>query len=121
MWNRILNVVDRLIGLLKGAEYAAGESYWDRSMIYVIRTLVARRLNNAPNRLGSRSEQRFTDHFSNGQWRTDFGWSRSEHRLDHGFNPMTGARAWAQNDEPEIFAGILQALGVDTSPLVYPI
>ena len=35
MWNRILNVADRLIGLLKGAEYAAGESYWDRSMIYV--------------------------------------------------------------------------------------
>ena len=35
--------------------------------------------------------------------------------LTYGFNPMTGAPEPGRNTtEPEIFAGILQALGVDT-------
>ena len=34
MWQRILGIADRLVELLKAEEFEAGESLWDRSMIY---------------------------------------------------------------------------------------
>ncbi|MEZ4467450.1 MAG: hypothetical protein R3F43_24155 [bacterium] len=35
MWSRLLSVSDRLIGLLQQTEYADGQSFWDRSLLYV--------------------------------------------------------------------------------------
>ena len=35
MWSRLLSVADRLIGLLQQEEYANGQSFWDRTLLYV--------------------------------------------------------------------------------------
>lgn len=119
MWSRILSVVDRLIGLLQTEPYGAGgDSFWDRSLVYV------------PTEFG-RSKSRPAG-------AQDFG---SGHDLNNGvmvLSPLiAGGRVlggvdpntartygWdAIDGRPEpgstvaeagIFAGLLDALGVET-------
>lgn len=121
MWHRILGIADRLIELLKGVEFEAGESFWDRSMIYFATEF-------------GRSKRRP----ANAQ---DFG---SSHDLNNGFaivspsangnkilggvDPTTGMtygfdpedpqgvpRPGTTMQEAQIFSGILHALDVDTT------
>ena len=125
MWARMYGIASRLIKLLKRAEYASGQSFWDRSMIYVA-TEFGRTKTCAPN-----AQDNFSSghHLNNGvllvsplvkgntilggvHTKTEGGF-RAAHT--YGYNPMTGV---AQKDrvmaEGEVFSGILDALGVDT-------
>jgi hypothetical protein len=129
MWHRLLRVADRLILLLQNAEFGAGQSFWDRSMIYVAtdfgRTKV--RSANSPN-FGSghhlNNGNLFVSPLVNGN--TVLGGVNPHTGLTYGFDPQTGApegpdapeagdNPGRQMAEAEIYAGALHALGVDTS------
>lgn len=124
MWNRIFRVAGGLIDLLKGEEYANGESLWDRSMIYIASDFG--REKRRP--LGA--EEWGTSHdLNNGvitlsplaNGNTVLGGVDPNTGLTYGFDPQTGAPDPGRNmDEPQVFAGLLQALSIDTSEASLP-
>ena len=125
MWSRLLSVADRLIGLLKAEEYAAGTSFWDRSMIYF-----ATDFGRSKNRAANASDFGSGHHLNNGSLIVSpmsagnqvLGGVDPNTALTYGFDPMTGRPALNRNmTEPEIFAGVLQSLGIDTSPVNLPL
>lgn len=120
MWNRILGTVDALITLLQGQVFdqATGESMWDRTMIYVA-TEFGRsrpRPNNAVT-FGSGHD------LNNGflmispmvKGNTVLGGVDPNTTLTYGFDARTGAplRDKVTSNEPDIFAGVLTAMGAD--------
>ncbi len=120
MWNQILTVADKLIGLLKSEEFGdTGESLWDRTAIYV-----ATDFGRSKNRPGATASFGSGHDLNNGvllisplvNGNTVLGGVDPETGLTYGFNPQTGApdtnRTMA---EAEIFAGIVQAMGIDTT------
>lgn len=118
MWSRLMSVMDRLIGLLKGAEYANGESFWDRSMIYV-----ATDFGRTRNRPSGASEFSSGHHLNNGFLVVSplvnggrvLGGVDADTTLTYGFDPLTGDPTPGRNmAEREIYAGLIQALGVPT-------
>jgi hypothetical protein len=121
MWQRMLDVVDGLIGLLAGTQYEdSGESYWDRSMIYCATDF-------GPSK--GRSGTLFgTGHdLNNGVLAISpllnggrvLGGVDPHTGLTFGFDPQTGAPApLVEMTEAQIYGGLVHALGVDTSGAV---
>ena len=119
MWSRLLSVADRLIELLKQAEYADGQSFWDRSLVYFASDFgrSRRRPENA-REFGSghhlNNGSLIISPFANGG--RILGGVDPDTTLTYGFDPASGrpepGRTMA---EAEIFSGIVQALGVNTS------
>lgn len=121
MWQRTLDMIDRLIALLRAEELdpATGESFWDRTLIYV------------PTDFGrSKSRQEGAAEFGTGHdlnngflivsplanGNTVLGGVDPDTGLTHGFDPRTGAPDPGRHmTEAEIYAGLLQALGVSTT------
>lgn len=124
MWQRMFRVADGLIDLLKSEEYANGESFWDRSMIYIA-TDFGRTKSRPAN-----SDEFSTGHdLNNGvvlisplvNGNKVLGGVDPNTGLTYGFNPSTGAADQGRlMQEAEVFAGILQALGIDTAPAGLP-
>ena len=124
MWNRIFRVAGGLIDLLKGEEYANGESMWDRTMLYIASDF------GREKRRPAGAEEWGTSHdLNNGvitlsplvNGNTILGGVDPNTGLTYGFNPDTGAPDPGRNmNEPEVFAGLLQALGIDTSVASLP-
>lgn len=121
MWHRLLSVIDRLIGLLKETEYADGESYWDRSLIYVATDF------GRSKRRPSNADEFGTGHdINNGlllispmvNGNTILG-QVDPNTLQHtGYDPATGRPEPGRHmTEPELYAGILQAMGINTPNL----
>ena len=124
MWSRLLSVADRLIGLLQREEYANGQSFWDRTLLYVATDFgrTKTRPANAPD-FGSGHDLNngslIVSPLANGG--RILGGVDPNTCLTYGFDPNTGvADPGRTMTEPEIYAGILQALGVDTSPANLP-
>lgn len=124
MWTRLYSVMDRLIGLLAGEEYANGESLWDRTLIYVASDFGRTRTRPAG------AEAFGTSHdLNNGvmalsplvNGNTILGGVDPATTLTYGFDPNTGTPDPGRNmEEREIYAGLLQALGIDTSEAGLP-
>jgi len=124
MWNRIFRVAGGLIDLLKGEEYANGESLWDRTMLYIASDF------GREKRKPAGAEEWGTSHdLNNGvitlsplvNGNTILGGVDPNTGLTYGFDPQTGAPDPGRNmNEPQIFAGLLQALGIDTSEASLP-
>ncbi len=119
LWHRVLDTLDRLITLLKATEYRDGESYWDHSMIYI-----ATEFGRDKKRLANLREFPTGHDVNNGvvvispmaQGGRVLGGVDGETLQTYGFNPETGEpERGRQMSEKEIYAGILQALEVDTS------
>lgn len=119
MWTRVLTIADRLITLLKSEEFAEGGSYWDRSMIYF-----ATEFGRTRNRPDGSTSFGTGHHLNNGSLIVSpfanggrvLGGVDRETALTYGFEPETGAPAPGRHmTEPEIYAGIAHAMGVDTS------
>ncbi|MFN3199612.1 MAG: hypothetical protein ACE366_14500 [Bradymonadia bacterium] len=124
MWNRLYSVADGLIELLKGEEFAGGESLWDQSMIYI-----APDFGRTKQRPSGADEFSSSHDLNNGvvmlsplvNGNTLLGGVNPDTGFTYGFDPQTGAPDTGRNmEEAEIFAGQLQALGVDTSPAGLP-
>lgn len=124
MWSRVLGVADRLIGLLKSEEWGNGQSFWDRTMIYVANDF-------------GRSKQRpaGAEQFGTGHDLNDgaliisplanggrlLGGINPDTGITYGFDPTTGAPdRGRQMTEAEIYAGTAQALGVPLDGVTLP-
>ena len=118
MWDRILKTADRLITLLKSEEYADGKSYWDHSMIYVASEFgrTRKRPDNAMT-FGTGHELNngalIISPLANGG--RVLGGVDPETLMTYGFDPATGRPEPGRTmTEPEIYGGIVQALGIPT-------
>ncbi len=119
MWNRIFRVAGGLIDLLKAEEYADGESFWDRTMIYIASDF------GREKRRPAGAEEWGTSHDLNNavialspmvNGNTILGGVDKDTGLTYGFHPQTGLPEVGRNmEEAEIFSGLVQALGIDTS------
>ncbi|EPX62731.1 hypothetical protein D187_008919 [Cystobacter fuscus DSM 2262] len=122
MWARVMDVVDKLIDLLKSEPFdeTTGESMWDRTLIYVATEFG--RTRSRPNDAIAFSSGH---DLNNGflmlspmlKGNTLLGGIDSSTTLTYGFDPRTGEpdRNKMTTNEPDIFSGILTALGVDTA------
>lgn len=124
MWDRILTTADRLIDLLKSEEYENGESFWDRTMIYI-----ATDFGRSRKRPSGAIEFGSSHNLNNGflilsplvNGNKVLGGVDPDTAMTYGWDLQTGAPDKGRHaEEKEIFAGILQALGVDTSPAKLP-
>jgi hypothetical protein len=119
MWGRILGMADRLSDLLKSVEYANGESFWDRTMIFFASDFgrTKRRPANADD-FGTSHDLNngyaILSPLANGN--RVLGGVDPTTALTYGFDPETGAPDTGRTmQEREIYAGILHAMGVDTA------
>lgn len=121
MWSRILGVADKLIDLLKGAPLEPGgsESLWDRTLIYV-----ATDFGRSKTRPADSTEFGSGHDLDNGvlimsplvKGNRILGGVNPDTGLTHGFNLSSGdPDPGRTTSEAEIFAGILDAMGVDTT------
>jgi len=118
LWNKSLDILDRLITLLKKTEYRPGESYFDHSLI-----LVATEFGRDKSRPKDATEFTSGHHGNNGVAMISplvnggkiLGGVDPNTLLTYGFDPVTGeAQPGRQMGERDIFAGILQAMGIST-------
>ena len=121
MWKRTLSIADRLIDLLKSVELdpATGESFWDRTLIYV-----ATDFGRDKGRKNGETNFGTGHHLNNGnliisplvKGNTVLGGVDPDTGLTHGWDPLSGNPIIAkENPQSDIYAGILQALGVSTT------
>ncbi len=119
MWDRIYRAADGLIRLLRGQEWAGGQSLWDRTMI-----VVASDFGRSKQRPAGAAEFGTAHDLNNGilvlgprvAGNRVLGGVDPDTGLTYGFDPASGAPDRNREmTEAEIFAGLLQALGVDTS------
>jgi len=119
LWHRVLDTLDRLITLLKVTEYRDGQSYWDHSMIYIATDFGRdkKRPENArefPTGHDTNNGVVIISPRANGG--RVLGGVDSKTLNTYGFDPETGdPTPGREMQEREIYAGILQALDVDTS------
>lgn len=120
LWQRVLDVVDRLIVLLKAEplDEASGISIWDRTLLYV-----ASDFGRSRQRVGGQDEFGTGHHLNNGslllspmlKGNTLLGGVDRQSTLTWGWDPLTGAPdPGRENTLEELYAGILQVLDVDT-------
>ena len=119
MWQRLYRVADGLITLLKEEEFADGQSMWDRSMIYIPTDF-----GREKKRPDGADEWSTSHHLNNGVLAISpmvnggkvLGGVDPDTALTYGFDPRTGAPEPGRTmDEPQIFSGLLGAMGVDTA------
>lgn len=118
LWQRTLDIIDRLITLLRSTQSAPGETLWDNSLIYI-----ATEFGRDKNKEKSASEFTSGHHTNNGVVMISplvnggrvMGGIDPETLLTYGFDPETGVPDPSrQMNDKHIYAGILQALGVET-------
>jgi hypothetical protein len=119
MWQRIYRAADGLIDLLKSEEFAPGESFWSRSLIYVATDFGrTKRRPEGAEEFGSGHDLNngfvvFSPLVPGGRV---LGGVDPATALTYGFDPDSGAPdRHRQTSEREVYAGLLHALGVDTS------
>lgn len=119
MWLRVLSIADRLIDLLKATPFDEEESFWDRTMIHF-----ATDFGRDKKRADSASIWGTGHHLNNGhltvsplvRGNTVLGGVNPDTGETYGFDLNSGAPdEGRETSEGESFAGLLQALGVDTS------
>lgn len=119
MWDRLLRVADGLIDLLAGQEYADGQSYWDRTLLYI-----ASDFGRSKGRPANAEDFGSGHDLNNGvllisplvRGNTVLGGVDPDTAMTYGFDPRTGAPEPGRHmAEAEIYAGTVQALGIDTA------
>jgi hypothetical protein len=122
MWARIMSTIDKLIGLLQSEEFdpATGESFWDRTLIYV-----ATEFGRTRPRLANATTFGTGHDLNNGfmllspmvRGNTVLGGVDPNTTLAYGFDARTGApqRGKLSSNEADIFSGVLTAMGADLS------
>jgi hypothetical protein len=120
MWSRIMSTVDKLIELLKTETFDAttGETLWDRTMIYVATDFGRTKVRPASATVFGSGHD-----LNNGfllispmvKGNTVLGGVDPNTALTYGFDPRTGTAIPGKmtSNEPDIFSGILTAMGAD--------
>jgi hypothetical protein len=120
MWSRILDTLDKLIGLLKAEPFdpMTGETLWDRTMIYV-----ATDFGRTKTRQGGATVFGTGHDLNNGfllispmvKGNTVLGGVDPNTALTYGFDPRTGTAMPGKltTNEPDIFSGVLTAMDCD--------
>lgn len=117
MWGRALDVCNQLITLLKQDEFeGTGESLYDRSLFYGATDFGRTKGRSGPVNFGTGHD------LNNGAFMVCpkgkaglYGGVDVDTAMTHGFNLQTGvADPNRQTSETELYAGILQLLGIDT-------
>lgn len=122
MWNKVLSVADRLIDLLKSEplDATSGLSMWDRTLIYVAtdfgRTR-ARQAGSATFGSGHDMNNGFLMLSPMLKGNTLLGGIDKATGYTYGFDPETGVPDPAKtlSNERDLYAGMLHAMGVDTT------
>lgn len=122
MWARIMSTVDKLISLLKSEPFdaATGESLWDRTMIYVA-TDFGRTRSRPDNAMQFGSGHDLNNGFllmsPMVKGNTILGGVDPLTTLTYGFDAATGVAQPGKltSNEPDIFSGVLTAMGADLS------
>ena len=119
MWDRLYRVADGLITLLKEEEFDGGQSLWDRSLLYF-----ATEFGRTKSRPQDSTDFGSGHDLNNGSLIVSplvrgnriLGGVDPDTGLTFGYDPLTGApnqsREMAENI---LFAGILEAMRIDTS------
>lgn len=122
MWSRILSTVDTLIDLLKAEPFdtVTGETLWDRTMIYVATDFGRTRTRQSNATVFGSGHD-----LNNGfllispmvKGNTILGGIDPNTVLTYGFDARTGAAAPGKmtSNEPDIYSGVLTAMGADLS------
>ncbi|MEZ4241943.1 MAG: hypothetical protein R3F59_38495 [Myxococcota bacterium] len=119
VWSKLYAVIDGLIALLSSEDMGDGTSMWDHTMIYV-----ASDFGRSKTRPAGAREWGTSHDLNNGVMvysplvpgDTLRGGVDPDTGLTYGFDPQTGAPEPGRTmAEAEVFAGLLGALGVDTS------
>ena len=121
MWSRVLGVADKLIALLKNVPFddSTGESFWDRTLIYV-----ATDFGRSKTRPAGSDDFGAGHDLNNGvllvspmlKGNRVLGGVDPDTALTYGFDPTTGAPDTGRStSEAELFSGILDVMGVDTT------
>lgn len=122
MWARLLSNLDALITLLKAEPFdqATGESLWDRTLIYVA-TDFGRTRPRPDNAVEFGSGHDLNNGFlmlsPMVKGNTVLGGVEASTTLCYGFDPRTGTPqpGKLESNEPDIFSGVLTAMGADLS------
>jgi hypothetical protein len=118
MWSRLMKIADGLIDLLKSEELEDGVSFWDRTMIYL-----ASDFGREKRRPAGATDFGTSHDLNNGvmvlsplvRGNTVLGGVDKDTALTYGFDLRTGAPDPGRTTaEAELFAGLVQALGIDT-------
>lgn len=120
MWGRILSVADRLADLLAAEEFEAGESFWDRSLIYF-----ATEFGRTKQRPGRTADFGTSHDLNNGfaylsplvNGGKVLGGVDPNTGLTYGFDPEDPngvARPGTHMEEAQLYSGLLHTLGVPT-------
>ncbi len=119
MWQRTYGTIAALIDLLKETEFAAGQSYWDRTLIYLATDFgrTKERPENAPDFSSGHELNNgfalFSPMLKGGRV---LGGVDPDTGLTYGFDLSTGAPdKGRQTSEKEVFGGILNVMGVTTT------
>jgi hypothetical protein len=119
MWSRMYAIADALIDLLSQEEFANGQIYWDRSLVYF-----ASDFGRSKGRAANATEFASGHHLNNGvlaisplvRGDTVFGGVDADTCLTYGCDPLTGRpEPGRNNSEAEVFSALLTALDVDTA------
>lgn len=118
MWDRIFKIADGLITLLRSEEYKDGESFWDRSMVYIATDFGRSKIRP------SKANDFGTSHDLNNGYVVIsplvnggklLGGVNPDTGMTYGFDPNTGKPdRFRTTEEKEMFAGLLHALDVNT-------
>ena len=123
MWGRAFDVCDKMITLLKQDEFEdTGESLYDRALFYGATDFGRTKLRAAPVNFGTGHD------LNNGAFMVCakgkaglYGGVNPDTAMTYGFNLQTGAPDPGRSTtETEMFAGILQLLGIDTTSVGLP-
>lgn len=130
MWHRMLSVADRLITLLQNTVYDpdAGETFWDRTMLYFATDFGRTKPRPTGSPTGDINFGSSHD-LNNGSLvvsplvngNTLLGGVNPDTGMTYGFDRITGVPLTGETmSEADIFAGLLQALRIDTSGTSLP-
>ena len=120
MWNRMLDVTDRLINLLQKEEYSNGESFWERTLVYF-----ATEFGRDPRKPAGAATWGSAHNLNNGyalispliNGNKILGGVDHQTGLTYGFDPEDPQgvpKPGTHMTEKQIYAGILHALSINT-------
>ena len=112
MWSRIMRMTDNLIDLLKASEFGDGQSYWDRSLIYIATEFGRDKTSNGGSGHDLNNGNVIVSPFINGN--RVFGGLDSNTALTYGFDRQSGAPApGTYMKEGDVYSAICQALDIE--------